>query len=160
MPQAAACAPKDAFFPLVAPRYSTLVDGNERKRCGKRHLKARMHDRFGRDQHDRERGEREVAQSERRAVDHHPDQHNRDHDERTLGGDFRARQNQIKRRCDQRRYRTPFLDWIAQRHPGYEREPSAQHEEHDAGHHRHVIARYREDVREARYVHRIVDRGR
>jgi hypothetical protein len=40
-----------------------------------------VHDRFGRDQHDRERREREVSQGECRTVDHHPDQHNRNHDE-------------------------------------------------------------------------------
>jgi hypothetical protein len=51
-----------------------------------------MHDRFRREQHHAERREREIAQRQRRAVDHHGDEHDRRHDEGALRRDLRARE--------------------------------------------------------------------
>jgi len=49
-----------------------------------------VNDGLGREHHDEQGGDREVAQRKGRAVDHDADQHDRDHDERALRRDFRA----------------------------------------------------------------------
>ena len=61
---------------------------------------------------------------------------------------------------DERRERRPFLDRMAQRQGGREREAGAEREEHDARHDHHVIARDRQHVTEPGNVHRLVHRGR
>jgi hypothetical protein len=49
-----------------------------------------MNNGLRREQHDKQRRKREIAQRQGRPVDHDADQHDRDHDERTLRRDFRA----------------------------------------------------------------------
>jgi hypothetical protein len=69
----------------------SLVGSDQRKRRGKRHLKARMHHGLRCDQQDAEGRERQRAERERRPVGHDPDQHDRGHDEGALGRDLGAR---------------------------------------------------------------------
>src|SRR5262249_17126827 len=59
-----------------------------------------------------ERRDRERAEGERRAIDHHTDEDDADHDEGALGRNLRTRQQEIERRRGQRRERRPFLDWV------------------------------------------------
>ena len=69
-----------------------------------------MSHRLRRDQQHRKRGEREVAQGQRRTVHHHADEDDRRHDESALGCDLGAGEEQIERGGDQRGGRRPFLD--------------------------------------------------
>jgi hypothetical protein len=95
---------------LAHPRQALLVPGDERQRCRKRHLETRVNDRFGCEQQHAERRDRERAEGERRAIDHHSDEDDADHDEGALGRNLRTRQQEIERRRGQRRERRPFLD--------------------------------------------------
>jgi hypothetical protein len=80
------------------PRHADLHQRHQAKGCRKRHLKARMHQRFRRDpEHDQGR-DRERTEGDGAAVDHDSDQHHRGHEERALGHHFRAREQQIKHR--------------------------------------------------------------
>jgi hypothetical protein len=63
------------------PGQPLLVTGDERKGRRKRHLKARVDHRLGREQKDTESCHRDGAEGERLTIDHHPNQDNRDHDE-------------------------------------------------------------------------------
>ena len=119
-----------------------------------------MHDRFRLQQQYAKCEDRERAERQRRPVHHHPDQHDRDHDEGALGRDFRARQQQIEGGCDERGRGGPFLDRMAAGDRRDQRQAGANEKEHDARHHRHVIARDRQHMRETRDVHRVVDRRR
>jgi hypothetical protein len=73
------------------------------------------------------------------SVDHDADQHHRGHDVGALGRDFGARQHQIERRGGKRGERRPFLDRMAKRQGGKQRQHGAHEEEHHAGDKRHVI---------------------
>jgi hypothetical protein len=64
-----------------------LVAGNERKGCRKGHLEAWMHDRLRRQQQHAYGGNRDDAEGQALTVNHHPDEHNRNHDERALRGE-------------------------------------------------------------------------
>ena len=97
---------------LAHPGQALLVSGDERQRCRKRHLEARVNDRFGCEQQHAERRDRERAEGERRAIGHHTDEDDADHDEGALGRNLRPRQQEIERRRRQRRERRPFLDWV------------------------------------------------
>src|SRR5215472_17478517 len=97
---------------LAHPRQALLVPGDERQRCRKRHLETRVNDRFGCEQQHAERRDRERAEGERRAIDHHSDEDDADHDEGALGRNLRTRQQEIERRRGQRRERRPFLDCV------------------------------------------------
>ena len=119
-----------------------------------------MHDRFGRKQQDQQRRDRDRAQGQDRPIEHHADEHDRDHDEGALGCDLRAGKDEIERGDDERGERSPFLDWRPVRQPGNEREDRAHDEEHDAGDHGHVVARDRQHVADAGNEHRVVDGGR
>ena len=66
------------------PGKAALISADERERRGKRHLEARMDDRFGHQQHDRKRRNRDGPHGKRRPVDHDTDQDHRDHDEGAL----------------------------------------------------------------------------
>jgi hypothetical protein len=69
-----------------------------------------MHQRFRRDQeHDHGR-HRERAEGDRAAIDHDRNQHDGRHEERSLGCDFRAREQEVKGGGDQRHGCRPFLD--------------------------------------------------
>jgi hypothetical protein len=87
-----------------------------------------VHDRFGRKQQDQQRRDRHRAQGQDRPIEHHADEHDRDHDERALGCDLRAGKDEIERGDDERGERSPFLDRRPVREPGDEREDGA----HDA----------------------------
>ena len=73
-------------------------------------LEARMHQRLGRQrQHDHGR-HRERAECHGATIDDDRDQNHRRHEERTLGRDVGAGQQQIKGGGGQRRGRRPLLD--------------------------------------------------
>ena len=116
-----------------------------------------MDERFGRRDQDDHRRDGQRAERHRAAIDHDCDQHDGRHEERPLRRDLRARQEQIERRRDQSRRSRPFLDREAHREAGDQCEQRAHREEHDARDHRHVIARDREHMAEARDEHRVVD---
>ena len=83
--------------------HADLHQRHQAERGRKRHLETRMHQRFRRDcQHDQGR-DRKRAKRDRPAIDHHRDQHHGRHEERALGGHFRARQQQIERGGGERR---------------------------------------------------------
>ncbi len=70
-----------------------------------------------------------------------------------------ARQQEIERRRQQSRRRAAhFLIGRPHGKRWDQREQRADDEEHDAGDHRHVIAGDRQHMRQARDVHRVVDR--
>ena len=139
------------------PGQPALIGRDQRERCRKRHLEARMHDRFRRDCQQHQSRHRDGAERQRRTVEHHPDQHDRGHDEGALGRDLGAGQQQIEGRNDQRCERTPFLDRTAACDARNQRKPGTHHKEHDARDHRHVITGNRQHMREARHIHRLVD---
>jgi hypothetical protein len=126
----------------------------------KRHLEARMHQRFRRHHQHDHGGNRQRAEGDGAAVDHDRDQHHRRHEERALGRDFRTRQQQIERRRGKRGRRRPFLDRCADGEPRDQREQRADGEEHHTRDDRHVVARDRQHVPEAGDEHCVVDRRR
>jgi hypothetical protein len=128
------------------PREAALVAGDQRQGRRKRHLEARVHDRFGRKHQDQQRRDRHRAQGQDRPIEHHADEHDRDHDERALGCDLRAGKDQIERGDEERAERSPFLDWRPVGQSGNEREDGAHDEEHDAGDHGHVVAGHRAEA--------------
>jgi hypothetical protein len=142
------------------PRQTPLVGGDQRQGGGKRHLEARMHHGLGRQQQHQDGGGRDRAQRERLPVDHDRAEHDRRHVVRALGRDLGARQEQIERRRRERREGRPFLDRTAHGETRDDRQHRPHQEEHRAGHHRHVVARDRQHVREARNVHGVVERRR
>jgi hypothetical protein len=115
-----------------------LISADEGKGRSKRHLEARMDDRFRHQQHHRERRDRDGAHGERCAVDHDSHQHHRDHDEGALGRDFGAGQREIEGRGQERDRRRQFLDRVAQRKARNQRETGAHEKDHDARDQRHV----------------------
>jgi len=132
-----------------APWQTVLVGGNQGERRRERHLKARIDDGFRRQQQHAERHDRYRAEGQCRPVHHDAGQHDRNHDERALGGNLGSRQQQIERRRGKRGRRRPFLDRASARHRRDQREPGANEKEHDARDHRHVIAGNRQHMREA-----------
>ena len=131
------------------PWNSALVGRDQCERRRKRHLEARMHDRLGQENEHAKRGERQIAQGQRGAVHHHTDQQDRRHDEGALRRDLGARKQQIEQGREQRGERRPFLDRVAHRQHGDQRQQRAHGEEYHARDHRHVIARDRQHVAEA-----------
>ena len=142
------------------PGDAALVAGNQRQRCRKRHLEARMHHRFRREQQHHQYGNGHGAERQDRSIEQDADQYDRDHDERALGRDLGTGQHQIERGHEQRRKRRPFLDRRPVGKSGDQRQQRAHDEEHDAGDHGHVIARDRQHVTDAGHKHRIVNMRR
>jgi hypothetical protein len=71
-------------------RHADLHQRHQAKRCRKRHLKARVHQRLRRD-HQHDQGcDRKRAEGDGPAIDHDGDQHHGCHEERTLGRNFGA----------------------------------------------------------------------
>ena len=141
-------------------RHADLHQRHQAQRRGKRHLKARMHQRFRRDrQHDQGR-DRERAKRNRAAIDHDRDQHHGRHEERALRRHFRPRQQQVERSGCERRHRRPFLDGVADRERGKQRQQRPHSEEHDTGDDGHMVARDRQHMAETRDEHRVVHRRR
>ena len=75
---------------IGAPRQPVLIAAIKRQRCRKRHLEARMHDRLRRKQQHADRRNRKRAKGQRRAIQHHANEHDCDHDERALSGNLGA----------------------------------------------------------------------
>jgi hypothetical protein len=71
-----------------------------------------MNDGFGREQQHAERRHRERAEGQCRAIDHHSDEHDRNHDERTLGRNLGSGQRKIECRRAQGGESRPFLDCV------------------------------------------------
>ena len=140
------------------PRHAELHQRHQSKRSGKRHLEARMHQRFRRHRQHDHRRYRQRPECHGAAVDHHRDQHHRRHEERALGRHFGARQQKIKRGGGKGRGRRPFLDRKARGERRDQRQQRADRKEHHAGDDRHVIAGNREHVSKPRNEHRIIDR--
>jgi len=67
-----------------------LISGDQGERRRKRHLETRVDDGLRRDQQDNDGGNSKCPECERRAIHHHADQHDRDHDKRALRGNFGA----------------------------------------------------------------------
>ncbi|GCC47507.1 hypothetical protein chiPu_0031677, partial [Chiloscyllium punctatum] len=76
-------------------RQPDLHQRHQPQRRGKRHLEARMHQRLRRDREHDQRRHRQRSEGDGAAVDDHRDQHHGRHEERPLGRDLRARQQQI-----------------------------------------------------------------
>jgi hypothetical protein len=112
-------------------------------------LEARIDDGFRRQQQHAKRGDRYRAEGQCRPVYHDTGQHDGNHDERALGRNLRARQQQVECRRRERRRRRPFFDRVSARHRRDQCEPSAKEKEHDASDHGHVVAGNRQHVREA-----------
>ena len=119
-----------------------------------------MHQRFRRHrQHDQGR-DRERAKRNRPAIDHDRDQHHGCHEERALRRHFRPRQQQIEGGRDEGCRRRPFLDGVADRERGKQRQQRPYRKEHDAGDDSHVIAGDRQHMAETGDEHRIIHRLR
>ena len=141
-------------------RHADLHQRHQSQRCRKRHLEARMHQRLRRQHQHDHRGHRQRAERHRAAVDHDGDQHHRGHEERALGRDLGAGQQQIERGGGKGCRGRPFLDRKARGQRRDQRQQRADRKEHHAGDHRHVIAGNREHVPETGNEHRVVDRRR
>jgi hypothetical protein len=142
------------------PRQPAFVARDQRQCRRERHLEARVHDCFRREQQHQERCDRHRAQGQDRPIEHDADEHDRDHDERPLGRHLRAGQDEIKRGDDESSEGRPLLDRRAVGQPGNERKDRAHDKEHDAGDHRHVVAGDRQYVADAGTEHCVVDRRR
>ena len=97
---------------LAHPGQALLIAGDKRERCRKRHLEAGVNDCFGCEQQHAKCRYRERAEGKCRAIDHHADENDADHDEGALGRNLRARQQKIECRRDQGGKRRPFLDCV------------------------------------------------
>ncbi len=141
-------------------RHADLDQRHQPERRRERHLKARMHQRLRRDRQHDHRGDRQRAERDGAAIDHDRDQHHRRHEERALGRDLGAGQQEIERRGCERRSSGPFLDRKRHRQRRDQRQQRADRKEHDAGDDGHVIAGNREHMAEPGNEHGVVDRRR
>ena len=139
-------------------RHADLHQRDEPERCRKRHLEARMDQRFRRNHQHDQRRHCQGSERDGPPIDHDGDQHHGGHEKRTLGRNFGARQQQIEGGRDQRRRRGPFLDRRTDGETRDQRQQRADGKEHNAGNDRHVVAGDRQHMAEAGDEHRIIDR--
>ena len=93
-------------------RQPVPIARDERQRRRERHLEARMHHGFRRQQQHRDRRDGERAEGHGGPVDQHREQHDPDHVIAALRRHFRAGEQQVERRRREREKRRPFLELI------------------------------------------------
>jgi hypothetical protein len=71
-----------------------------------------MNDRLRGEQEHSDGRNRQRAEGQRRPIDHHADENDRDHDEGALGRNLGTGKQEIQCGDDERREGRPFLDWV------------------------------------------------
>ena len=136
-----------------------LVGGDERDGRRERHLEAGLGQALGRDGENEERRERDRAHGQRRAIEEDGDEDHRRHDIGALRRDVAARDQQVGAGGDERDDGGDLLQRPVQRQPRHQRAAAADDREDRGGEQRHVEARDRDDVVEARHPQRVLGRA-
>ena len=128
----------------------TLIARDQGGSCCKGHLEADVDQAVRQHDQDEKPGQRHVAQRKRRPVEEDREEHDRDHDIRAHCRDGRARQRKIHGHAEQPGAARQGPHRKAQCNRWKQRQQPAQEPEHRARHQRHMQARDRVYMREAR----------